>query len=88
MQGKGSGFGYNPCEDEEKGQIAHRSSSDPENVEGAGIGLVITKNLLELMDGNIGVESEPGKGSTFWIELPLSDSGTSNESEKTNETYH
>jgi len=39
------------------------------NVEGAGIGLVITEHLIELMGGSIGVESSPGKGSKFWIEL-------------------
>lgn len=37
--------------------------------EGSGIGLVVTKRLVELMDGSIGVASEPGVGSTFWIEL-------------------
>ena len=40
------------------------------SVEGTGIGLVITKNLVEQMNGSIGFESEPKKGSTFWIELP------------------
>jgi signal transduction histidine kinase/ActR/RegA family two-component response regulator len=39
--------------------------------EGTGIGLVVTKRLVELMDGRIGVDSEPGRGSEFWIELPL-----------------
>ncbi len=39
-------------------------------IEGTGIGLTITKELLELMDGRIGVESETNVGSTFWIELP------------------
>ena len=37
--------------------------------EGSGIGLVVTKRLVELMDGHIGVSSEAGVGSTFWIEL-------------------
>lgn len=38
-------------------------------IEGTGIGLVISKKLINLMQGNIGVESQVGKGSTFWIEL-------------------
>ncbi len=49
-----------------------RAGAENSNIAGAGLGLVISKDLIEKMNGTIGFESESGKGSRFWIQLPLS----------------
>jgi signal transduction histidine kinase/CheY-like chemotaxis protein len=48
----------------------NRLGAEDGKIEGTGIGLTITRRLIELMGGSVGVESEVGIGSHFWIELP------------------
>ena len=50
-----------------------RLGTEHSEVAGSGIGLALSKRLVELMGGTVGVASEFGQGSTFWFELPPAD---------------
>ncbi len=66
-----SGPGISPDDMPRMFQPFTRLEGVHRDIEGTGIGLSITQRLVELMDGQIGVDSELGRGSTFWVKLPL-----------------
>ena len=53
----------------------HRAGQEAGTIEGTGIGLAISKRLAELMKGSVGFVSESGRGSTFWVEVPIDTAG-------------
>ena len=48
----------------------NRLGMEKSAIEGHGIGLALAKRLVELQKGRIGVDSRPGEGAAFWVELP------------------
>jgi signal transduction histidine kinase/CheY-like chemotaxis protein len=70
-----TGMGLSPEQVAGLFQPFNRLGQEAGPQEGTGIGLVVTRRLVELMGGEIGVTSSPGVGSVFWIELALADAG-------------
>ena len=66
---KDTGAGLSPENMAQLFQPFNRLGQEAGGEEGTGIGLVVSKRLVELMQGMIGVESTVGSGSLFWIEL-------------------
>jgi PAS domain S-box-containing protein len=68
-----SGIGIPLGEQPKLFQPFHRAGQETGPIEGTGIGLAISKRLAELMGAEIGFDSEPGIGSTFWLDLPAAE---------------
>jgi signal transduction histidine kinase len=65
-----SGAGIPPGQMQDLFQPFNRLGAEQGETEGTGIGLALSKRLIEMQKGTIGVESIPGNGSCFWIDLP------------------
>jgi PAS domain S-box-containing protein len=70
---KDTGIGLAPEQVAHLFQPFNRLGQENQSEEGTGIGLVVTKQLVELMGGIIGVESSIGVGSVFWVEFAASE---------------
>ncbi len=68
-----TGIGMTEQDLERLFQPFERLGAEQSGVEGTGLGLVLTKQLVEVMGGVIGVTSEVGSGTSFWVDLPLAD---------------
>jgi len=69
-----NGVGMTPLQLTHMFEPFNRLGREGSAEDGTGIGLVVTRQLIQIMNGTMGVESAVGVGSTFWIELPGSDS--------------
>jgi signal transduction histidine kinase/ActR/RegA family two-component response regulator len=64
-----TGAGLTPAQQERLFKPFERLDADARQIDGTGIGLALSRRLMHLMGGEIGVHSQPGQGSTFWITL-------------------
>jgi CheY-like chemotaxis protein/anti-sigma regulatory factor (Ser/Thr protein kinase) len=74
-----SGAGLTPEQLAQLFQPFNRLGQENSTEEGTGIGLVVTKQLVELMNGQIGVSSKLDIGTEFWVEFPCAEAPTMDE---------
>ena len=66
-----TGYGISKDKQDQLFKPFSRLGAENSGIEGTGIGLVVTKDLVLHMNGKIGMQDNVGDGTTFWIELPL-----------------
>ncbi|WP_135081761.1 PAS domain S-box protein [Terasakiella sp. SH-1] len=65
------GQGIDPSQHDQIFTPFNRLGAERSQIEGTGIGLTLTKQLVEAMNGMIGFDSIPGEGTTFWVRMPI-----------------
>ncbi len=70
-----TGSGILPAKWEQLFELFNRLGRETGEIKGTGIGLTISKKIVEQMNGKIGIESTEDHGSEFWIELPHAPDG-------------
>ena len=70
-----TGSGIEPARTAELFQPFSRLGAETRAIDGTGVGLALTRHLVEMMGGRVGFESTPGQGSTFWLEVPAAKPG-------------
>jgi len=71
-----TGPGINPELRERLFTPFDRLDAESSGIEGTGLGLALSKGLIEAIGGTLGVDSVVGQGSTFWFELPIAEQAT------------
>ena len=68
-----TGIGFDMSKKAELFEAFNRLEAENTEIEGSGIGLALVRNLTQMMGGTVDCSSTPGKGSNFWVDLPLAE---------------